>query len=861
MFFWLRRKPRRATPIELDQLLERLRQKYLHFRQLLTLNTECLELIAGLQEDLRYVLPRRDVVAGRVTQLFEKAASIVAALDELEGIRHEELWQRLELQRDEVERFTAAQQELISPRLSAWLHEVGLAAAEEVGGKAAVLGEIKRTLKVPVPDGYVITTEAYWRFCGLPLWQQIRDVLRDVDPDDPKRVAEASAILRQMVMEAPIPRAVEVAVVDRARALVGENGRLAVRSSAVGEGPEGASRTYAGQFLSLLNVPVGQALEAYRQVVASRFSERAIAYRLATGVPEVRTPMAVLFLPVIHARASGILYTRDPSNRRSEELWITSVYGLGLDIASGQTPADLFIVSRKRGHEVVDQQLAEKSYELRLASEAGVERVPVESPRASQPSLSREQIRQLASYGVELERHFGAPQDVEWAVDIDGRVWILQSRPLALVQARRNRAGGKPKGEPVASGGRTIFPGHVSGPACIVEHVTDLRRVPEGAIVLMRRASPEISQVVCRIAGLVAETGNITGHAAALLREFRVPSVFLMKGAMERVRDGEPLSLDASSARLYRGTFWAGRQAREEFDELYHVPDDPIHRNILTLTLTDPQGPNFRPSGCRSVHDVLRYCHEKAVEAMFTVGDIALEQAGHGAKELQTDAPLNLVVLDLGGGLSLADPQAPKVRPEEIVSRPFRALWRGASRPDVSWKREMPASLSDLASVVASSFRPQEYAGRPLGGKSYLLVAYDYMNLNARLAYHFSLVDASLTDNPNLNYIAFRFAGGGSTAYRRSLRAQFVEQVLTRYGFVCDRRGDLVNAWLKKAPPEQTEYCLDILGRLLACTSQLDMYMASPEVMRWYVEQFLIGNYKFDPHFAPARPAEPVEKS
>jgi pyruvate,water dikinase len=136
---------------------------------------------------------------------------------------------------------------------------------------------------------------------------------------------------------------------------------------------------------------------------------------------------------------------------------------------------------------------------------------------------------------------------------------------------------------------------------------------------------------------------------------------------------------------------------------------------------------------------------------------------------------------------------------------------------------------------------------RPLGGFSYLLVADEYMNLNSRLAYHYSLVDACLSEAPGSNYISFRFEGGGSTRERRSLRACFLETCLLRYGFRVHRRHDLVNAWFRKAPAEQTAERLDVLGRLIACSSQLDMYMTSREVMNWYVAQFVAGNYTLEP--------------
>ena len=150
-----------------------------------------------------------------------------------------------------------------------------------------------------------------------------------------------------------------------------------------------------------------------------------------------------------------------------------------------------------------------------------------------------------------------------------------------------------------------------------------------------------------------------------------------------------------------------------------------------------------------------------------------------------------------------------------------------------------------MASIMASTFAPRGGIGRALGQDSHLLVADEYMNLNSRLAYHYSLVDACLSDRPAENYISFRFEGGGAEQSRRSLRACFLEKCLVHYGFLADRRGDLVNAWFRKGPADQTGERLDLLGRLLACSSQLDMYMNSREIMNWFAEQFILGNYTF----------------
>lgn len=841
MKLWPIRQGRRQEPGIAEA---RVREKYQGFRELLTLNNECLELLAALQEDLQYVPPLRSVLGERISAVFERCESIVAALERLAGSPYASLHKAVGSQRREVEACIAAAQELATPRLSFSLSEVSARDVHMAGGKAAALGEVKNVLGLPVPDGYVITTEAYRQFFGVPCWRSISDAMRELDLSNPSAVQAASAELTAEVMKAPLPRAVEVAITERALTL--ETGRLglAVRSSAMGEG---GAHAFAGQFQSRINVPKEEAVDAYRRVVASRFSERALVYRLFWGLLERENSMAVLFLPTLDARAAGVMYTRDPRNPRSEDLWVTSTRGLALDIASGRTAADLFVVSRGRTYTVVERQIAAKDTQIALRPGGGVERRPSEAGERLSPSLGTEDLQVLAHWGVRIEKHFGAPQDVEWVLDTAGNLWIVQARPLTLAEPVSPKTHVRTREKPLLSGGRTVYPGKVSGKAFLVTDSQTLDEAPEGAIVFMPRISPEIVRVFPHIGGLVAEWGNITGHGAALLREFKIPSVFHMAGAQDHVKTGDDVSLDAVQPVVHRGLLWPGRDvAKEQKERFTGLSSDPISRRLLTLHLLDPSSMNFRPRGCKSAHDVLRFCHEKAIAAMFAVNDLEMERGPRASKRLQAPVPIQLHVLDLGGGLRLENPERREVTPEEIVSRPFQALWRGVCHPGVSWSRGMPASLDGIASVLAGSFAShQSGAQRALGEKSYLLVADQYMNLNSRLAYHFTLVDASVTDVPNHNYVAFRFAGGGATRWRRNLRAGFIEASLAHFGFHVDRRGDVVNAWFKKARAQETEDRLDILGRLMACASQLDMYMTGDAAMAWYVKQFIEGNYAF----------------
>src|ERR1700691_748118 len=827
-----------------DPAADRVRAKYASFRRLLALNNESLELLAGLQDDLQYAPPRREVLGGRIGAIFIHIRGVVESLERLTGVSQRTLAAALETQQNEIERYAASLDELAKPRLSAWLAELDADSQKDAGGKAAVLGEIRNRLGLPVPDGFVLTTEAYRQYCGIPLWQTIRDATHNLDLNDLEAIRRVSEHLTQCVTESALPPAVEGAIVEGTAASIGKGGTLAVRSSARGEGN---ARSYAGQFLSLLNVPAGQAIDAYRKVIAARFRERALFYRLSAGLLEVDTPMAALFVKTIPARAAGIMYTRDPGNPKSKNLWITATRGLGLGIASARTPADLFLVNRSTPHAVVERHLVKKEEEIVLQDGGGIATVPMPPAEQNEPSLADVYLRTLADWGVHIERHFRAPQDIEWVLDHDGALWIVQSRPLANADAGRTKPRSAPKTEAKVAGGRTVYPGRTSGKAFLVDEIQNIGAPPPGAVVFLRKPSPEIVGILPRIAGLVAEWGNIAGHAATLLREFQIPSVFQMTGAFDRLTSGEPVRLDAVQARVYPGILWPPAHKESSTAARYRERvSDPIGTRLLTLNLQDPAADNFRPSGCKSGHDVLRYCHEKAIETMFRVNDRELGRGGvQSFRKVETPLPLRVSVMDLGGCLALGAPEKRSVTPDRIVSRPFQALWQGISHPEVTWTRHMPARIGDLASVLSATFTPRGGIGRPLGQESHLLVADEYMNLNSRLAYHYSLVDACLSDTPGENYISFRFEGGGAAHGRRSLRAWFLEKRLVHYGFRAHRRGDLVNAWFRNAPADQTAERLDLLGRLLACSSQLDMYMHSREVMNWFADQFILGNYAF----------------
>ncbi len=385
--------------------------------------------------------------------------------------------------------------------------------------------------------------------------------------------------------------------------------------------------------------------------------------------------------------------------------------------------------------------------------------------------------------------------------------------------------------------------GVVSGP----EAVAGADSARAATILVVAQAAPELGYLLPRVDGLVAEHGSVAGHLAALAREFGVPSVFGLPEATARLPHDATVSLDATRCEVYPGEAWPaeGQESRRRARELRSGTRSPLHRLVLHLALTDPHARSFRPRGCRSLHDVVRFCHERGVAALFEEGEWRNEAARSGARRL-TGAPLpdGAWVLDVGGGLAPGETDARDVEPEQVLSRPFQALWRGMTAPGVAWSGRRQVDLRGFAAVVSASLTEADHGAESLGGAAYLVVAAGYVNFNARLAYHYAMIDSVVGEAPESNDVSFRFWGGGAGRDQRNLRARFLAEILQRSRFVVECRGDLVTARFRRYPAPASEAALETLGRLMGCARQLDMLLRSEATVDDFVEHFLAGRYE-----------------
>jgi len=802
----------------------RFRHRYEGFRNLLEMNGEMLDLLANLEADLRYLPVGEPALRAPLLHLLDGTLLLADTLNLLTGQVFSDLYQAHATIAATIRQTLQSWPEGVTQRLLIRLAEAGRGEEGLAGGKAARLGELSTVIPGHVPQGFVVTTEAYWLFLRQRgAWLALREKLADLDlSTPPDRLRARVGEVRDVLARVPVPDEIVTAIAAGVSGWSGPRpGAWAVRSSAVGED---GTWSFAGQFESMLHVPEASLAEAYREVVVSRFTERAVVYRLMAGLREADTPMAVLFLPMLHARCAGVLYTRLPHEPRSERMLVSATAGLADQLVTGRAPADSFVVDRTDPGTITDSQLLASGGDGRAC-------------------LGPAELRSLGALALRIEDHFREPQDIEWVLTDDGTFWVVQARPLRFADGATEARERRTDDTPILDGGVTITPGRAVGTVRLMSSLDDLGEVQSGDILVASQGVPEIGSVLPRLAGLIVGHGNPAGHLASLLREVGVPSVFGMRDAPGRLTAGQQVGLDATARRVYAGAPWprtkdavAARLARARRGQAAGPLSDPV----LKLSLSDPMAPGFRASRCRSLHDIVRFCHEKAVAALFDTSDRQAVSGGARPVVLKTTVPLPFVVLDVGGTISHLAGRA-EVAPEAVASTPFQALWRGITTPGVHWAGRTAVNLRGLASVMLTA---PDAAMRALGDRNYLLVSPEYLNMNARLAYHFAMIDAWVEDAAENNFVNFRFRGGAAGVERRDLRARFLGEVLLRSGFGVDRRGDLVTTWMRRYPRPHCEEALELLSRLMGCARQLDMILSAEGGVQRHVELFLAGDYE-----------------
>jgi pyruvate,water dikinase len=838
-------------------------RKYTSFKQLLIANNHALEIIADLENTIYQDKPFTSMYAVSQTEsLVMEVNSIAMNLNELSGNRYPELPHAAQRIAEKIFSELLRKRHFEDTSFVLPIERLSLENAPEVGGKAANLGEVYNRAHLPVPLGFAITAYGYQLFLDYnELSDLIQNKLKDLDINKTEALMALSQEIQNRIMDADLPADLESSILQAARDLrekIPHDFKLSVRSSATSEDAEAS---FAGQHATVLNVSEANLIEAYKEVVASTFSPRAIYYRRRRGYRDQDVNMSVACIVMINAKASGVMYTVDPNDSRHAVIMISAVWGLAADAVEGAAATDFFEVNKKN-LAVEAQEVAVKERRLRPDASDGVseEVLPDDLRRAA--CLRPEEIQLLADYGLKLEKHYGYALDIEWAIDLQGRLFILQSRPLKRSQRFGVETAGAASGtgtdaitQPILlKGGQTACDGTASGYAYIIESDHRLHHIPEGVVVIARQTSPRYVPLMGRICAFITDVGSVTGHMASVAREFRIPTLVGVGNATGTISNGEEITVDATKRVVYRGRVDALLTEKKSVNPMKDSPTynlmKSVLRRIAPLNLTDPQHDNFNPAGCRTLHDVIRFAHEMSMREMFRISDnVSPDECV--AVPLRAYLPMKIVVVDLGNGLRKGR-SGSHAELEDVTSIPFQALLRGMKHEQVNWSRDVGISWGGFASIVAqTAIRDPMTEGR-MGAPSYAVIAGHYLNFNSRLGFHFTTIDTYSGPKVNDNYITFYFKGGAADIGRRSRRALMIAQILKQLGFKVELKGDMVRGEIKKYEENFLVEKLDQLGRLLGTVRLLDMHLADDRQVDWYVEQFMQGNYQFETDRATA---------
>jgi pyruvate,water dikinase len=308
------------------------------------------------------------------------------------------------------------------------LEACGREAIAIVGGKAANLGELMRG-GFPVPPGFTVTTRAYARVAEAAGIERVLAAIEGARAEDRAALSALAAEARAAIAAAPVDSSLLEGDLAAAYAALGE-GAVAVRSSATAEDLEFAS--FAGQQDTYLNVVGADAVrDAVRRCWASLWNERAVLYRAQQRVGARGVRLAVVVQRLVDARVAGVLFSANPLTGRRREAVIDASLGLGEAIVAGAVNPDHFVVDTGR-RRILERRLGDKQVAIRPAASGGVERVTGAGAEGG-ACLGDEQVLALAALGAGVEARYGAPQDLEFAVDASGKIWLTQARPITTL--------------------------------------------------------------------------------------------------------------------------------------------------------------------------------------------------------------------------------------------------------------------------------------------------------------------------------------------------------------------------------------------------------------------------------------------
>jgi len=838
------KKPKLSVA-EVEGLRIAFKERYHSFKLLLNANNKALEIMAEMERALQgQQLFGMSFIRASCTAVSVNVFIMIKNIEKLAQDRYGELRVRFINIQKKIDGVLSQKKLMKDERLVIPIDTVNKEMSDLVGNKMANLGEIKNKLGINIPGGFIITAAAYDRFIKEnDLQVEIDRRFQSLDGDDMEKLYTLSSEIQQLIIKSRIP---DDLVDDVRQAYIklesDTKGKLtlALRSSALGEDTRESS--FAGQYRSELNVSFESIFQAYKEVLASKYALQAITYRLNKGFKDEDISMCVGSMAMVDAVAGGVIYTRNPVDIQDDSIFINSAWGLPKSVVDGSDACDLFVVSRKPPMAIIHKDVKAKERKFICLPEEGVCHMELTGDKKDLASIDHQQALDLAELAVKIEQYYAIPQDIEWAVAKDGSIYILQCRPLKQIKTLKTDL---PEPEfkainddIIARGGITVNPGVASGEVYLVDKGIDMLRFPEGAVLVARQALPRWASLLNRSTAVITEQGGFAGHLASVAREFGVPALFGVPDIVNRLRQGQQVTVDADSSTIYNGKIdallvKAGTKKNLMQGSPVYETLKQVGSQIIPLNLLDPDSPYFSPANCKTFHDITRFIHEKAVYEMFNFGK-AHDFSEKSSKQLFYKVPMQWWILNLDDGFK-EDVDGRYVTLENIASIPMLAFWKGFSA--VPWEGPPAIDGKGFASVIFQSTTNRNFIPglrSTYAARNYFMISKNYCSLSSRLGYHFSILEALVSERSMENYISFQFKGGAADHQRRLGRVNFIAEILQEQSFRVDVREDNLIARAEGHDMDYMKKHLEIIGYLTLHTRQLDMIMNNDTALSHY---------------------------
>jgi len=823
-----------------------LKELFIHFQKLIYANNRALELMSEMGEVLsgEYIFDRK-FIRDSTRELLDNVYQMIVHLDAIAPNKYQELFERF----DEIKRALVEELKgniyIPDYNYTIFYEDIEEGMEDIVGGKNAVLAVLQNVLELKVPKGFVITTQGFKYFLQASKHsEEIQNVLsqwkaRKISTD------QASRTIQDFILHTDFTHDFEAEVKDAVVAfkkkLKVKSVYFAVRSSCVGEDSE---HSFAGLYDSFLGVPDTELLTAYKKVLASTYSRRAMTYRREKSYGEREIAMAIGCQLVINPKVSGVVFTLDVNKKFSDNLMIAAIPGLAVDVVDGRREGDVFYVQRSAPHEIYLSKIGVKNRTTVFDYTQGkLVEVKLPPEKAKAPCLSPEQVKLLSSVAMQIERYFKHPQDIEFCFDQKDQLIILQSRPLNILDLKLHCNLDQVKDKAkilLANQGDIVQQGIAYGQVLKLKGDEEVGLQPEelsDKILVVQYPSPRLARVIKYVRGIIADRGAPVGHLATIAREFRVPMIVNTRIATQVLNTGDEITLNAIDNEVYQGIF--KQMCYYDFVDKFEETREyrtlrRIFREVSPLNLIEGSDKNFKAANCKTLHDIIRFIHEKAVQELIEQNYYAKISGESSAKKLKCSIPLDLIVIDLEQEFLERDEY---VELEQVSSEPLKNFIQGASYSDL-WSRDpVGVDFRGFMSSLSRTFSPH-LADPKFVGQNLAVVSSNYANISLRLGYHFTMLDTLVTQKPADNYIYFRFFGGVTEEERRSRRAKLIEKILLQNDFMTVVKGDLVIGRVKGM---RKSYVLDkifILGMLVAYTRQLDVKMTEEQSIDYFLNDF-----------------------